>query len=172
MALDVDPDTVALFGSETRVRTLAILSNSSMPLTGYRIAKISGDQPIKVYTVLRSLAESSLVGRRRVGRGRTVWTMVDPDLRRFFRRRVRISWEFDWNSEAARRAAATQALPTGVLDVDLTNFRSSARPTPKLRELKRSPRKDRILASAGLVTRLRRDRAVGVLLARKRGRRP
>ena len=171
MALDVDPAMTALFGSETRVRTLAILSNSTLPLTGYRIAKISGDEPIKVYAVLRTLSQNGLVVRSRDDRGSSAWTVTDPDLRRLFRRRVRISWEPDWTAEVAGRAALTKRLPRGILGIDLRKYRSSARASSKLRELKRPPRKDRILASSGLPTRALRNRDLSALLSTKRGRR-
>jgi DNA-binding PadR family transcriptional regulator len=90
MAVSVDPAVSALFGSETRVRALAPLANSQRPLTGYRVARMMGIPRTKIYSELTRLESEGWVTRSLDGRGRAVWTLNDPDVRRLLRRRVRV----------------------------------------------------------------------------------
>jgi hypothetical protein len=53
MEPDVDPKLVALFGSETRVRTLAVLAGAFRPLAAYRVAKVGGIPVQKAYEEVR-----------------------------------------------------------------------------------------------------------------------
>jgi DNA-binding transcriptional ArsR family regulator len=81
----VDPALVAAFGSATRVLTLAALANSNVPLTAYRVAKIGGLRPPKVYEELRRAKARGLVGE---SGGKHV--LLDADLRTLVQRRARI----------------------------------------------------------------------------------
>jgi len=50
---DADPALLSLFGSQTRLLTMAVLANADEALTGYRVAKIAGLPREKVYPELR-----------------------------------------------------------------------------------------------------------------------
>ena len=148
MALAVDPEIGRLFGSGTRVRTLAILANTAQPLTGYRIAQISGDEQSKVYSELRRLEQGRLILSTRSTRGVKVWVIGDPDLRRFLRRRVRLAGSKEWSSRVRQVAPLDRTALSKVLEIDLSNFP----PIPKkaATEFVRPPEKDRALAAARL----------------------
>lgn len=102
---DVDRSLVALFGSETRVRTLAVLASAFRPMTAYRVGKVGSIPMPKVYREIDRLAESRLVGREGDG-----WVLLDPDVRTLFRKRVPIHWAGDWLAERARRLPKQRAL--------------------------------------------------------------
>ena len=148
MPLAVDPNLSALFGSEIRVRTLAVLANSAGPSTGYRIAQVSGDERTKVYDVLRSLAGSGIVRSVRRRDGRESWSLADADLRRMLIRRVRLTGETEWDSGFASRVDRAREFVDAVGSINLRGLPSPSKET--LRELRRSPAKDRALAAAGL----------------------
>ncbi len=82
----VDPQLVAAFGSETRVRAFIVLANAHGPLTAYRVAKAGGIPVVKAYEEVRRLSAAGLVGREEEG-----WVLKDPDIAALFRRRARIS---------------------------------------------------------------------------------
>jgi hypothetical protein len=82
----IDPLLVAAFGSETRVRTLAVLSNAAAPLTAYRIAAVGGIPVVKAYEEVRRLAATGLIDR--IGTG---WVLRDADIGALLRRRAPIS---------------------------------------------------------------------------------
>ena len=90
----VDSALVAAFGSETRVRTLAVLANATRPLTAYRVALVGAIPVDKAYREVRRLAAARLVERRPDG-----WVLTDGDLRSLLRRRVRIRWDKEWDQE-------------------------------------------------------------------------
>src|SRR5580658_7263565 len=104
MGFKISPALVALFGSATRVRTLAPLANSSRPMTAYRIAQMTGAQRIKVYTELRKLAVVGIVRRVQGNWGRSEWELVEPDLRNLLRKRARIVSMDEWREGAAERS--------------------------------------------------------------------
>jgi hypothetical protein len=105
MAGDTDPRLIAFCGSETRVLTLGVLANSKGPMTGYRVAKVAGVQPIKVYRELDRAVESGLVERSSRG-----YQLVDPDLIRLLQKRFRVTWSGSWFAdEKAREARARRA---------------------------------------------------------------
>lgn len=92
----------AFCGSGTRVATLGVLANSEEPLTGYRVAKLAGLQPIKVYRELDKANKSGLV--QKTARG---YRLVDSDIRSLLRKRIRVSWFQSWyDQESARRNRA------------------------------------------------------------------
>jgi hypothetical protein len=153
MALDVDSGLVALFGSATRVRVLAPLANASTPLTAYRIASLIGVPRTKVYVELNRLMTAGIVKRTRARERRTVWELLDPDLRRLLRRKTRIVWSGDLIATAARRAAQTRRvlMESRRKPLDPRYFAGSFKPRNAL-EFARSPQKDELLASLGLRT--------------------
>lgn len=100
-----DRRLTALFGSETRVRALAVLAGAYGPLTAYRVAKV-GEIPVqKAYEEMGRLSRSGLVAHRRGG-----WILVDRDVRALLRKRVRIRWADDLNAERQHRRAEEEAL--------------------------------------------------------------
>jgi DNA-binding transcriptional ArsR family regulator len=157
MTLEVDPGLVALFGSQTRVRTLAPLACSPSPLTAYRVAWMTGVQRTKVYSELRRLAAAGVVAERKSGGNRSTWELVDPEVRSLLRRRARISWSEDWLADLNRDAGKQSPIQLQQQREDF--FRRVRRPksVPRaakaiLAEMKRRPGKDVELARLGLAT--------------------
>ncbi|MGB6500287.1 MAG: hypothetical protein WBG19_02645 [Thermoplasmata archaeon] len=105
MEPELDPGVVALFGSETRVRTLAVLASAHAPMTAYRIGKVGGISMPKAYREVARLEKAGLVGARKAG-----WILLDPDVRALLRKRVRVAWANDWLAERARRVPEQQTL--------------------------------------------------------------
>jgi hypothetical protein len=151
MTLAVDPGMVALFGSETRVLTLAPLANGSGPLTAYRIAAVTGVQRTKVYSELRRLARARIVRELSTGEGRSEWELIDPDIRALLRRRARIVWSEDLQREAPALARRTRALMAAArrdpIDPRLLKGTLTLR-NPE--DFVRPPEKDELLARLGL----------------------
>jgi hypothetical protein len=148
MRRDVDPRIISLFRGETRVLTLAALSNAGGPLTGYRVTKLTGAQPTKVYEELRQLASSGIIKEATTERGRRGWEISDPDLQSFFKRRVRVFSAEAWTRAVDERVRRRKAIPDPLLD--LSRYRANPGAVPNRKEFERSPGKDRILAAAGL----------------------
>jgi hypothetical protein len=146
----LDPNIAPVFGGVTRSRTLAVLSNATAPMTGYRVAITAALQPIKTSIELRRLSKAGIVSEAPTPEGRMGWVLADEDLRNFFRRRMRISWLQDWDKEVSQRAAFGQAVAGRMAKVGLRQYS----PTPKLvsyrTEFQRSTTKDRALERAGL----------------------
>jgi DNA-binding transcriptional ArsR family regulator len=151
MVLAVDPGMVALFGSETRVLTLAPLANASGPLTAYRIAAITGVQRTKVYTELRRLSQAGIVRELVTEEGRSAWELIDPDIRALLRRRVRIVWSGDLQRDAPALAGRTRALMAAgrrnPIDPRILKRKLTLR-NPE--DFVRPPDKDELLARLGL----------------------
>jgi hypothetical protein len=106
--------TEHLFGSRVRSATLETLASTSKPLTGYRVAKVIGAEPIQVLTILKSL-EPDLVRRTDDG-----WILVNDPLRRFFRDEVE-------RRESERRAEKDELLDQLGLRPRLRNGRRRIR---------------------------------------------
>jgi len=148
------------------VLTLAVLANTDEPFTGYRVAKIAGLPPIKVYQELRRALAAGLVQRAPGGAG---YVLSDPEVRLLLQRRVRIRWEDEW--DVARRGWA-QETPR-LLAIGLAQTRRRLRDDPNYlrppgwvppptarkwdREIRRSPSKDVALRRAGRRTSARED---------------
>jgi hypothetical protein len=140
----MDPGLIALLGSETRVRVLAVLASAHAPMTAYRIGKVGGVSMPKAYREVARLAEARLIGARKDG-----WVLLDSDVRVLLRKRARIAWADDWMAERARRLPEEQAL------FDRLQRTEHARPPPgwKPRDPKRFRRsafKDDLLRGMGL----------------------
>jgi len=149
MKSDIDPLLVAAFGSETRVRILAVLAGASRPMTAYRVGK-TGDVPLpKAYQEIARLAGKGLLVRKGSG-----WVLLDNDMRTLLQRRVRIAWVDDWSVGKSERAGRVKELAAGTR----TWFDGSRyKPNPAIasrfaKEFERPPEKDRILARMGLST--------------------
>jgi len=151
MRSNLDPALTGLTGSATRARTLVPLASAGSPLTAYRIAALAGVPRTKVYRELRRLGESGLVERVGMGRNRSGWTLVDPDLRRFVSRRAQILWSGDIkaNSEALRKRTQQIIAESAKLPLEGTLLSGDLRPST-VREIARSPSKDELLASLKL----------------------
>lgn len=153
MTLDLDPGMVSLFGSAARVAILATLANATTPLTGYRVARIAQVQPIKVYTELRKLAQAGVV-REGVSEGGGIgWSLVDPELRRLLRRRVRISWSVDWFRDEEgrrRRTRATRERLSRASPVDVEQFGPPGWSPRQPEDYDRPAEKDKVLVELGM----------------------
>jgi len=163
---EVDPAVLAFTGSRTRALTLAVLANAEEPFTGYRVAKIAGLNPSKVYRELLRASKAGLIRRDRTGNG---YIIADPDVRTFLRRRLRIRWDDEWDKA---RAGWDDETP-GLLSTALTAIRGRVRENPNyLRprgwkppasaeswagELRRPPEKDAGIRRAGRRTSRRED---------------
>lgn len=158
MALSADPGLVALFGSEDRVRMLAALANAEAPLTAYRVAAMVGMKPPNVYRELRRLLEFNEVERAPTPEGRNGWRVIDADVRKLLRRRLRIVWSQDLirgSGDRSRRAQLAVQASTQT-PLDLSRF-TPGRPLTA-REMRRRQQKDRVLERAGAATSVRTDR--------------
>lgn len=149
-----------LLGSETRVRTLAPIAGSSVPLTGYRIAEIAEIPRTKVYEELANLKAAGWVAVVRGPSNQTLWQITDPDVRRLLRRRVRIVFTAELARSAQKRASEAKRVmsrsrrvgpPPGL-------FQPGFRPKSP-GDFKRSPEKDAVLAALGLPISRRAERA-------------
>ncbi|MFZ0829704.1 MAG: helix-turn-helix domain-containing protein [Thermoplasmata archaeon] len=144
----VDLKLVALFGSETRLRTLAVLAGAYRPMTAYRVAKV-GDVPVqKAYEELRRLGATGLVAKQPGG-----WVLADRDVRTLLAKRVRISWADDWFAERARRISAEGSILQRLRVMPRAKPPKGWQPRNPERFV-RSPAKDRILREMGLRTSL------------------
>jgi DNA-binding PadR family transcriptional regulator len=159
MPVQVDPSMTDLFGSEVRVRTLALLAGSEKPISAYRVAQATGDQGTQVYSVLRKAREGGLVEESQAENGSSIWFLTDSDLRAMLKRRVRISVASDFLELSSRKSE-----PRPAPKLDLSNFRGE--PVSSDSEQYRPPEKDELLERRGL--RSRRQTIEAWSRARKR----
>jgi len=142
----VDALLVAAFGSETRVLTLAALANSTAPLTAYRVAKIAGLRPPKVYDEIRRARASGLVTQ---SAGKL--SLRDPDLRSLLRKRVRLFGWDDWRSGKDRWEPIRKTIANRLRTMSPPRFRGERGWSPRHREVyHRDPRKNESLREMGL----------------------
>ncbi len=144
----IDPAVVTLLGSRTRAATLGALANASSALTAYRLARITGLQPIKVSAELRRLRDAGFLAATATEQGRVAWTLTDDSLRSFLRPRVRLVWLDDLNATIAANIRKRATQPK--LNIDLRQFKPNPSSVPNRKEFLRSPWKDRTLAALGL----------------------
>lgn len=159
MPIPVDQGLALLFGSETRVRTLAPLAGSNTPLTAYRIAEVAELPRTKVYEELARLKSTGWVVGVTGAAGQTLWRLTDPDVRSLLRRRMRIYFASDLVREASLRSidarkviarSRRMGLPAGVLQPGFTPRNA--------KDYRRPPQKDALLARLGLRTSRRTRR--------------
>jgi hypothetical protein len=150
-----DPSLESLFGSRTRLLTMAVLANSDEPLTGYRVAKTAGLPRQKVYPEIRRGVASGLLKVTPTG-----YFLADPDVRTLLRKRVRVRWAAEWDrsrgKDAGRIGAELDQIFRSVRGLRLYN-RSNRIPESARRELEREPAKNRILRAAGARASARKD---------------
>ncbi len=139
MLPSLDRRLLAFCGSATRVATLAVLANSERPLSGYRVSKLAGMQPIKIYRELERATRSGLVRKDVEG-----FRLSDPDLRLLLRKRVRLSWSEGWfDQEGARAERAERVKRSSTKWFDLRRYRRNAFVAMRYaREIERPPEKD------------------------------
>ena len=149
MPSGLQPGLRRLLGGETRAKVLGLLADATVPKTGYELAKAARASPSKVYGILRDLREAALVQTVWDRPGVTRYSLVDPDLRRFLLRNVRITTIEDWFSPARiqQREARMSRLPPMRFEVRTSRVRREA--LPNYREFERSPEKDRALRRVG-----------------------
>ena len=149
MGLTVDPGLVALFGSEDRVRTLAVLANAGTPLTAYRVATVVGIKPANVYRELKRLIQFNEVERAPTSDGKQGWRLVDADVRAIMRRRLRVVWSEDLLRGARERGkrAALAVRRSSRAPLDLAAFGPGNPPSSAA--VRRRLDKDRVLAKNG-----------------------
>jgi DNA-binding transcriptional ArsR family regulator len=155
MTLKVPPELAVLFGSETRVRVLAPLANASRPLTAYRVATLSGVARSKINAEIRRLEKAGIVRSLRIGKGRSGWELIDPDLGNLVRRRLRIVWSEDLEAEAPRLVELVRASRSRREPIDKRLLQGSVRNSG---DYVRPPKKDRILRRLGLRPSVREKR--------------
>ncbi|MGI0133218.1 MAG: hypothetical protein ACREDK_09085 [Thermoplasmata archaeon] len=148
MEPEIHPNLVAVFGSETRVRVLAVLANAFRPLTAYRVAKVGGVSIPKAYRELERLEKAAVVVHRKNGFVLAETSRAVGDL---IATKVRLSWDKDWEAEQIRERAEMESLLARLSRIPCR--RPSKGFVPKHPELyRRSPTKDRILREMGLPT--------------------
>lgn len=164
MKADVDPSLTSLFGSQTRLLTMAVLANAEEPLTGYRVAKIADLPRAKVYPEIRKGVTTGLLTRVDEG-----YRMVDSDVRALLRKRIRIRWDEEWDrarkgwneQTLGRLGTILASIPTDPGYLRPKGWRPSPSARKAIREMERLPLKDLILARRGLRTSAREDWARG-----------
>jgi hypothetical protein len=113
MGEQTDPALVAFCGSEARARTLGTLANAVAPMTGYRVAKVSGIPEPKVYPELRRAVRAGIVRKEVNG-----YRLIDEDLRLLLQKRVRLYWDLDWDRARAGWSGETpELLKQGLLAI-------------------------------------------------------
>jgi hypothetical protein len=164
MAELTDPALVAFCGSVARARTLGALANAVAPMTGYRVAKVSGVPEPKVYPELRRALRAGIV--RKEGKG---FRLIDEDLRFLLQKRVRLYWDVDWDQARAGWSRETpKLLKQGMLAIrqriqeDPFYLRPKGWVAPPSardldQQLLRSPEKDALIQRRGGRTSKRED---------------
>jgi hypothetical protein len=158
MDAGVDPTLLSLFGSRTRLLTMAVLANASRPLTGYRVAVIAGLPREKVYPEIRKGMATGLLAKDDEG-----YRMVDPDVRAILQKRVQIRWDREWDRERAGWNEGTQdrlnailaSIPTNSTYLRPQGWRPSASARALIREMRRPRAKDALLRRRALRTSAR-----------------
>ena len=133
----------ALFGSQARARILGYLAQSSVPQTGYAIAKDLQLGVSNVYPELKRLEEWTLLASRPGVRGGKRYTLIDDDLRRFLLKRIRILSSSDWFS--GQRIAERRARFEEARKIPFKAPRSAGGRRPLRGEFARPAEKDRAL---------------------------
>jgi hypothetical protein len=160
MKTDVDPSLLSLFGSQTRLLTMAVLANADEALTGYRVAIIAGRPREKVYPELRKGISTGLLTLESDG-----YRMVDTDVRALLRKRVRIRWDKEWDrarkgwdiETRGKLTTLLASIPTDPSYLRPRGWKPSPSARKAIREMERPPSKDALLSRLGLRTSTRSD---------------
>lgn len=135
-------DLQALFGSQTRVRLLGALADSREPQTGYFLAKKAGVYPSKAYGELRRLEKAGILGARQNASGYKKYFLADDDLRKFLRRRVRITSAQEWFSFERTRERRRMYERLTRSPVELPEFTPEPQTVRNREEFERVPEKE------------------------------
>jgi hypothetical protein len=158
MDAGVDPTLLSLFGSQTRLLTMAVLANATEPLTGYRVAVIAGLPREKVYPEIRKGLATGLLTSTKGG-----YRMVDSDVRCLLQKRVQIRWDKEWDRERTgwnertqdRLKAILASIPSDPTYLRPEGWKPPASARALIREMRRPKSKDALLRGRGLRTSLR-----------------
>jgi predicted transcriptional regulator len=150
MTYHPDPALVALCGSATRVSTLAALAGSTEALTGYRVAKMTGIPPVKIYRELRRLLKAGLVRNGLTLAGRTGFEIADSDVAELMRKRARLVLSETWFRDLEARIDARDGPVAPAPPIDLSKYRANPDAVPNRQEFERPASKGIALARAGL----------------------
>jgi hypothetical protein len=132
---------------------LGVLANATIPYSGYRIAKVARVQLIKASAELRRFKEAGIVRELPGNRRGSMWTLTDPNLRAFFRQRVRIfSWE-DLRSQSRDRERRGRKILAEFPTWDFSKYTPNPSVVSHPEDFIRRPGKDAELAGLGLKTR-------------------
>ncbi len=98
MGRATDAGLVAFCGSETRLLTFMALANARRPLTGYRVAQLTGLPQTKVYKEIRRSMLNGTIQRVTTG-----FILADRDLRELLQKKSRLGRpERAWQRARAR----------------------------------------------------------------------
>lgn len=142
--MDVDRSLSALFGSDTRLRLLAVLANAQHPLTGYRVAKTAEVPISKVYPELSRLEKARLAAHTKLG-----WTIDDTDVAALLRKRMRVVDSEDWFRNKSNRDEQDRALMDRLRKLPPPDW-STVNSTAIRYDLSRRKEKDALLARHGM----------------------
>lgn len=146
MKMRLDPGLEAFTGSHTRLATLAALASAPDPMTGYRIAVLTGLPRVKVYQELHRASSAGIVSKD--GRG---YALVDADLVQLLRKRARMLWLDDWVAEKQRLRPSTLAIAAQLRALPTPRGHTRRALTYRGKPLPiRHASKDRVLQAAGL----------------------
>ena len=140
----------SLFGSVARTRVLGVLAGYSDPITGYRVAEEARLERTQTYGELRRLASIGIVASTPTAGGRTGWVLIDPSVRQFCRRRVRIQSVDELLRQKDARLPAARRRVRALPKVDLSKYRARPDRVPNRLEFRRSVRKDLLLRNLRL----------------------
>lgn len=142
-------------GSRARLLTLGVLASAEAPLTGYRVASVTGLPRSKVYPELRKAVKAGIVERTDIG-----FSLVDPDIRTMLRARIRVTWDSYWDRPDRSTSLAVRReldrIRRARKRVPLFNPKNNI-PESAIRELTRDPDKNRALRRLALKPSERKD---------------
>ena len=139
------PDPRSLFGSVARTRVLGVLAGYSEPISGYRVAAEARLERTRTYGELRRLASIGIVASTPTARGRTGWVLIDPSVRQFCRRRIRIQSVDELLRQKDARLPAARRRVRALPSIDLSLYPARPDRVPNRLEFRRSARKDILL---------------------------
>lgn len=121
---------------------LGALADSREPQTGYFLARKAGVYPSKAYGELRKLQEAGILEQREDASGYKKYLLIDDELRRFLRRRVRLTTAEEWFSleRSRERRRAYERLRRS--KVELPDFTPEPESVRHREEFERVPEKD------------------------------
>jgi hypothetical protein len=125
-------------------------------LTGYRISKMTGVAPIKVYAELQRLLRAGIVRKSLTSTGKAGFELADSDIAALMRKRASLVLSETWFRDLDRKAANRRDAIADARAIDLRGFRANRDSVPNRQEFERPASKDAALARAGLPVSRRR----------------